>query len=102
MRVPEGHLEVAVGIGVIPEGATGEPQHASGVARRKRNLEAVRSGVGEPLNTIGPEIVVLALLTVANHGRSGRLELRDRVPNRRIVERLECRIRRIGRDRLNQ
>ena len=102
MRVSEGHLEIAVRVGVIAERAAGEAKHAAGVARREGNLETVRSGVGKSLDAIRPEVVVLALLTVRNHRRSGDLELRDCVANGRVIQRVQGRILRIGRDRLNQ
>ena len=102
MRVSEGHLEIAVRVGVIAERAAGEAKHAAGMARREGNLETVRSGVGKSLDAIRPEVVVLALLTVRNHRRSGDLELRDCVANGRVIQRVQGRILRIGRDRLNQ
>src|SRR5688500_3994502 len=102
MRVLEGHLEVAVRVGVIAERTAGEAKHAPGMARRKRNLEAVRSGVGKALDAIRPEVVVLALLTVRDHRRSRGLELRDRVANGRVIQRVQGRILRIGSDSLNQ
>ncbi len=102
MRVSEGDLEVAVRVGVIAERAAGEAQHAPGMARSKRNLEAVRRGVGKALDAIRPEVVVLALLTVRDHRRSRGFELRDCVADGRVIQRVEGRIVRIGSYSLNQ
>ena len=102
MRVGEGRVEIAVRVGLVVEGPARQPKHAPRVTRREGNLEAVGSRVREPMNAIRPEIMVLALLAVRDHRRSGRLELRDRVSNGRIVQRLQGWILGVRSDGLNQ
>ena len=41
------------------------------------------------MDAVGPEVVVLALFTVGDDRRSGRLELGDGVRDRRLVKRIE-------------
>ena len=73
------------------------------MAGRKGNLEAVRRGVGQPLNAVGPEVVILALLAVRDHRGAARLEARDGVPDGTVVKRVQLRIRPAPRgDRLDQ
>ena len=57
MRVLERQVEVAVRIRLVAEGPARQPKHAPDVARGERDLEPVRSGVGKPLNAVGPEVV---------------------------------------------
>jgi hypothetical protein len=57
----------------------------------ERDLETVRCGIGEVLDTIGPEIVVFTLLAVRDDGRPCGLELLDRVANGLVVESIERR-----------
>ena len=45
---------------------------------------------GKPVHAVSPEVVVFPLLAVGDDRRSGRLEARDRVPDRIIVERVEA------------
>ena len=47
---------------------------------------------GSPCTRVGPEVVILPLLAVRDHRRAGGLEPRDRVADRRFVERGQARI----------
>src|SRR5262249_3826946 len=67
-------------------------QHPADVTGREGDREAVRRRVGQALHAVGPEVVILPLLAVGDHRRAGRLELRDRVADRLVVERLERRV----------
>jgi hypothetical protein len=96
MRVLERDVQVAVGVGVVPKGPAGQPQHPSHVTSGEWNLEAVRGRVRQPLHAIRPEVVVLALLSIANDWRSGRLELLDCVANGALVQRVQGGIGAIG------
>ena len=62
-------------------------------------LKAVRAHVRHAVDAVGPEVVVLALLAVGDHRRAGRLEALDRVPDGRVVQRLEGRVAAVGRRR---
>jgi hypothetical protein len=102
MRVLKGEVEIAIRIRVVAERSARQPPHAPDVPRGEGDLEPVRRRVGQPLDTVGPEVVKFALLPVGNHGRSGRLELLDRVPNRLLVERLEGGILVVGGNGLDE
>ena len=45
-----------------------EPVHLAGMARGKRNLEAIGRSIGKTVNGVRPEIMVISLLAVANYG----------------------------------
>ena len=92
VRVSQRHIEVAVGVALVAERAAGQARHAADMARRERDLEAVRRGVGKSVDAVGPEVVVLALLAVGDDRRAGGLELRDRVADGRVVQRVQGRI----------
>src|SRR5438105_4382644 len=74
------HVQVAVRVRLVAERAAGQAKHAADVAGREGDLEAVGGRVGEPLDAVGPEVVVLALLAVGDDRRAGRLEARDGIP----------------------
>jgi hypothetical protein len=59
---------------------------------REGNLETIWGRIREPLHAIGPEIVILPLLAVSNYRRAGRLELFDSVPNRLLIQWVQCRV----------
>ena len=101
--VLERHVQVAVGVRLVAERPAGEPRHAADVAGRERDLEAVGGGVRQPVDAVGPEVVVLPLLAVGDDRRAGCLEPRDGVPDRLVVERVQRRVRAVRRrDRLDQ
>src|SRR5262249_51859528 len=52
--------------------------------------------VGQPLDGVGPEVVVLALLAVGDDRRAGGLEARDGVPDRLVIERVQRGVRAAG------
>ncbi len=83
-------VEVAVGVHMVAERSTRQPQHAADMAGRERNPEAVGGGVGQALDAVGPKVVVLALLAVGDHRRAGRLEARNGVADGIVVERVEA------------
>ncbi len=97
--VPQGHVEVAVGVPLVAERAGGQPRHPADVAGRERDLEAVRGGVRQPVDAVRPEVVVLPLLAVGDDRRAGGLEPRDRVADRLLVERVQRRVGAVGRAR---
>ena len=74
-------VQVTVRIRLIPEGPASQSQHPPHVSGRERDLKAIGRGIGEALHGVGPRIVVLALLTVGDDGRSRGFELLDGVPN---------------------
>ena len=90
--VAPGDRHVFVGVALVAEGTGGQPRHPAGVASGERDPEPVGGRVRQPVHGVGPEVVVLALLAVGHHGRPGRLELRDGVLNRGLVEGLEARV----------
>src|SRR5688572_12817649 len=57
--------------------------------RRKRNLEAIGGHVRQTVHAIGPEVVILPLLAIADDRRAGRLETDHSVPDSVFVQRLE-------------
>src|SRR3954469_21893654 len=85
------------------EWAVHQAQHAARVTGREWNLESVRRCIGQSMHAVGPEIVVLSLFAVGDHGRAGRFEALNAVANRRVKERRQCRVRDIScGDRLDQ
>src|SRR5688572_18238883 len=70
---------------------------------REGNLEAVRRCVLQPMHAVSPEVVILPLLTIGNHRRSGGLKPLDSVANSCLVERIQFRVSSISiSDRLEQ
>ena len=51
---------------------------------------------GRPCTQYVQKLWILALLAVGDDRRAGRLEARDRVANRRVVERVERRVLAVG------
>ena len=86
--VPQGHVQVAVRVPLVAERPGRQPRHPADVAGRERDLEAVRGGVRQPVDAVGPEVVVLPLLAVGDDRRAGGLEPLDGVPDRLVVERV--------------
>jgi len=58
----------------------------------ERYLEAIGRRVAQPVDAIGPEVVVLVLLAVADHWRAGGLESLDGVADGILIQRLEVRM----------
>ena len=101
--VAQRHVQVAVRVPLVTERAARQPRHPADVAGRERDLEAVRGRVRQPVDAVGPEVVVLPLLAVGDHRRAGGLEPLDGVPDRLVVERVQRRVRAVRRrDRLDQ
>ena len=92
MGVPLRDVEIAVRVPLVTERPGGQPRHAAGVSGGEWNLEAVGSGVGKPVDAVGPEVVILPLFAIGDDGRAGRFEPLDGVPDRVLVERIEARI----------
>src|SRR6185295_5206209 len=87
-----GRVEITVGVALIAEWSGGQPRHPAGMSGAERKLEAVRSGVGQPVHAVGPEVVILPLFAISDDRRSSRLEPDDGVANRSFVQRIESRI----------
>ena len=101
--VLQGHVQVAVRVPLVAERPGRQPRHPADVAGRERDLEAVRGRVRQPVDAVGPEVVVLPLLAVGDDRRAGGLEPLDGVPDRLLVERVQRRVRAVRRrDRLDQ
>ena len=83
-------VQVAVGIGLVTEGARGQPRELAGVAVRKPDHYAIRRQAREARNGVGGE-AGLGLFAVGDDRRSGRFEQLDGFANRAIVERVELR-----------
>ncbi len=48
-----------------------------------------RRQIGQAIDAIGSEVVVFALFTVGDNGRTGRFEAGDGIANRLLVERIQ-------------
>ena len=57
----------------------------------ERNLEAIRGCIVQSMHGIGPEVLILALFTVAERGTGG-LELSNRIPDRFVIDGIQLRI----------
>src|SRR6185503_16337553 len=81
-----------------------ETRHAPRMARGKRDFEALGRGIGKTVHAVSPEVLVLALLAIRDHGRTRRLEPFDGVLERLFVHRVEGRTRAVagGCHRLDQ
>jgi hypothetical protein len=60
-----------------------------GIPSTSKLPSAVRRRVFQSMHAVRPEIVVFALFTVGNDGRTGRFELLDRILDRRLIKRIE-------------
>ncbi len=97
-----GKIEKAVRVTAISERPAREARPATGVTN-ERKLESVRRQVGQTVDAVGSEVMILALFAVGDHRRTGRFEARDRVADRFFVERIEHRIGAVcGGKRFNQ
>ena len=84
--------EELVAAHAIAKGAPGETRHAAHMARREGDAEPVRRGVGEPVDAVGPEVVILPLLAIGDDGGAGGLERHDGLADRLLVQGIESRI----------
>ena len=89
VRIAFRHGQVRIRVAPVSERSLGQPRHPARMTGGKGDLEAVRRRVREPVNGIGPEIVIFPLFSVRNHRRAGRFELPDGVADGVVVERLE-------------
>jgi hypothetical protein len=85
-------IEEAIGITAVVKRTFCEARHAARVARGERDPETVGRGVRAAFDAVGPEVVILALLAVADDRRAGRFEALYGVANRGVVERLQRRV----------
>ena len=85
-------VQIGVGIALVPERPARQARHPPRVTGGERNLEAVGRRVLQPVDTVGPEIVVLPLFAVGDDRGPRLLEPLDRVLDRRLIERLQARI----------
>ena len=74
------------------------------MAGGERDFKTIRRGIGESVDGVRPEIVILSLLAVADYRRAGRLETFDCIPNGGIIKRIQLWIVIVScyLDRLNQ
>jgi len=97
-----GKIEKSVRVTVISARLPRETRPATGVTN-ERKLQPVRCQVGQAVNAVRSEVMILALFAVGDHRRTRRLEARDRVAGRFFVERIEHRIGAVcGGKRFNQ
>ena len=89
VSMAQGHIQVVVRSPCVAERAAGQSRHPAGVPGGERDPEAVGVGVRQPLHGIGPEILVLPLLSIGDDRRAGGLEPLDRIADRLLIERVE-------------
>ncbi len=78
-------IQIAIRVPLIAERPGRKARHSSDVSGAKGDLESVGCGVRKAVDAVGPEIVVLPLLPVRDHGGSGGLELLDGIPRGLLV-----------------
>ncbi len=100
---PSRDIQVGIRAALVTKRSTGQARHSSDVSRREGNLKAVRGGVGESVNAVSPEVVVLPLLAIGDDRRAGFLEEPNGVADGGVVEPIQCGVGGRGsRNRLKQ
>src|SRR3990170_604785 len=93
MRKSLRRLEETIRIADVAKRTARENRHAPNMTCSEGNAKTVGRAIGQSFDAVCPEVVVLALFTVRDHGRTAGFELFDRVANCIDEERLENRIR---------
>ena len=95
-RQPHRLGQIVVGVRAIAERPPGEPRPLAGVAG-ELELEPIGREVLQPVDAVGGEVVVLALLAVGDHRRAGLFEEPDGLADRGLIERVELAARNLSR-----
>ena len=93
VRVTLGNIEVAIRINSVAKWPGSQARHPPHVTRGERNLETVRRGVVQTMHTVGPKVMILALLAVGDDRGTRGLKLFDGVLDGRFIEGIQSRVR---------